>query len=405
MGVRIAEDRRPGKIIVDWEEPSGRRRWKTFQKTQDGRRQARIFAGDLERKLARGEPLPNERITFGEVAKQWLIHVRATVEPQTATNYEIGLRKHLLPEFEDRPIARVTRGVFKAHVERLLADKRLKAGTVGTKVVGVARNMFAWAMEPEQGYVVANPAAKLGRVLKLKSKRDVVRAMTREQLASFLGAARRTLNEDEYLHILLMVRSGLRLAEAEGLQWGDFLDDDRPVLCVERQALKGGGLGPPKTKQGRRKVDVSADLREALRGTWVRRHEERLRHGLPMTGWILCPEFSEVPKPGEAERSRQRMARAMRRALAAAGLPHFRPHDLRHTFCTLLLSQGEPVQWVKEQAGHSSISETVDTYGSWIQSESPGAVDRMADKTKASTEAKVVEFLSAGIVSSASEKA
>jgi len=46
-----------------------------------------------------------------------------------------------------------------------------------------------------------------------------------------------------------------------------------------------------------------------------------------------------------------------------------RVHDLRHTFASLLLQQGESVVYVKEQLGHGSIQITVDTYGHLI----PGA--------------------------------
>jgi integrase len=44
-------------------------------------------------------------------------------------------------------------------------------------------------------------------------------------------------------------------------------------------------------------------------------------------------------------------------------------HDLRHTYATLSLMQGESPAYVKEQLGHSSIKATVDIYCNWI----PGA--------------------------------
>ena len=394
MSVRIRGDRRPGRIVVDYDDASGRRRWKTFPKTQDGSRRANIFAGDIERKLARGEALPDERATFGEVAKEWLAYIRATVSSQTAANYESALRLHLLPEFGKRQIVRVTRAVFKGYVAELLTAGKLKRRTVAVKVVGVARSLFGWAQEPEQGYVTSNPAARLGRVMRLSAERSVVRAMTADQLSAFEGAVKRVLNEDDALSLLLLFRCGLRIGEMQGLRWGDFHDEQRPTLAIERQALKGGGIGPPKTKSGYRTVDVSGDLAEALRSAWVRRHEDRLKHGVAMTPWIACPEFLESPTRKQAENARARLRRAMKRALTEAKLPNFRVHDLRHTFCALLLSQGESVQYVQQQAGHGSIKETVDTYGSWIRAEAPGAMDRMAERTKPRGPADVAEFVS-----------
>ena len=55
--------------------------------------------------------------------------------------------------------------------------------------------------------------------------------------------------------------------------------------------------------------------------------------------------------------------------LAKAGIRKIRLHDLRHTFGSLLLQNGAPIVYVKEQMGHSSIRVTVDTYGHLI----PGA--------------------------------
>ncbi len=45
------------------------------------------------------------------------------------------------------------------------------------------------------------------------------------------------------------------------------------------------------------------------------------------------------------------------------------PHDLRHTYATLLLMDGYSPAYVQKQLGHHSISMTVDTYCHWIPGE------------------------------------
>ncbi len=52
-------------------------------------------------------------------------------------------------------------------------------------------------------------------------------------------------------------------------------------------------------------------------------------------------------------------------------------HDLRHTFASLLLQNGESPVYVKEQMGHSSIQVTVDCYGHLIPGGNKQAVDRL----------------------------
>lgn len=50
-------------------------------------------------------------------------------------------------------------------------------------------------------------------------------------------------------------------------------------------------------------------------------------------------------------------------SLKAAGLKRIRFHDLRHTFATLLIHQGENIKFIQNQMGHASIQTTMDRYG------------------------------------------
>ena len=60
-----------------------------------------------------------------------------------------------------------------------------------------------------------------------------------------------------------------------------------------------------------------------------------------------------------------------------AGLRHIRFHDLRHTFATLLLQNGESLAYVKDQLGHSSIRMTVDVYGHLVPGANRQAVNKL----------------------------
>ena len=68
--------------------------------------------------------------------------------------------------------------------------------------------------------------------------------------------------------------------------------------------------------------------------------------------------------------------------LEHAGLRRFRFHDLRHTYGSLLIQDGAPLAYVKEQMGHSSIQITVDTYGHLIPGANRRAVDRLDDRNQ-----------------------
>jgi integrase len=63
--------------------------------------------------------------------------------------------------------------------------------------------------------------------------------------------------------------------------------------------------------------------------------------------------------------------------LAKAGLRARRIHDLRPTFASLLIQQGEPIVYVQKQMGHKSIQVTVDVYGKWEPGGNREAIDRL----------------------------
>jgi integrase len=76
--------------------------------------------------------------------------------------------------------------------------------------------------------------------------------------------------------------------------------------------------------------------------------------------------------------------------IARAGQsPSFvRFHDLRHTFASLLLAQGESLAYVKDQMGHSSINVTVDVYGHLVPGGNRAAVDKLDELPKTAAEGK-----------------
>jgi len=65
------------------------------------------------------------------------------------------------------------------------------------------------------------------------------------------------------------------------------------------------------------------------------------------------------------------------RSRAAGPRSFFTPHSLRHTFASILLSDGVSPAYVQRQLGHASIKLTVDTYGKWLPMENKAAVDRL----------------------------
>ena len=58
------------------------------------------------------------------------------------------------------------------------------------------------------------------------------------------------------------------------------------------------------------------------------------------------------------------------------GLGNIRFHDLRHTFASLMLKNGENPKIIQEFLGHSSVAFTLDTYSHIIQGMGEEAIAR-----------------------------
>jgi integrase len=174
---------------------------------------------------------------------------------------------------------------------------------------------------------------------------------------------------DYYSLFLCAIHTALRSGELVGLQWGD-IDLHGKFLAVRRSVARRK-LGSPKNGKTRR-VDLSDSLLSTFSELRRKRKEEWLAKGQnEIPEWVFCNEDGGCAAPNNFKN------RLFFRCLEKAGLRRNRFHDLRHTFASLLLQNGESLQYVKDQMGHSSVKVTVDVYGHLVPGANRKAVDRL----------------------------
>ena len=100
-------------------------------------------------------------------------------------------------------------------------------------------------------------------------------------------------------------------------------------------------------------------LQVALR-LW-RRQQRRawLKVGQPFPEWV----FASVTGTALDESN---VRKAFNRLLDAAELDRRGPHQMRHTFASLLLQEGAPITYVSRQLGHRDASITLRVYAHWV---------------------------------------
>jgi len=370
--------KRRGKYVVDYRDGAGIRRWVTC----DTRGEAQgVLSEKLRESRQASRPAVNPDITVSAYLARWETLIASGIKSRTLADYKDTFRLHLTPAFGPMKIRHLHRGRIKV----LLAEK-LASGLSRNSVRIIHATLRAMLNAAiDDGVILANPAERLGRQLRLVKRagerQEGIKAFTREQLAHFLATA---AEEERHWAPLFftMARTGLRLGEALALQWEDLHFRAREIRVA--RGISRGRLDTPKSRHGRT-VDMSQQLTRALLRLQIERKTETLRRGWPaLPPWVFCSKRGTPLDTTNADK-------AFKRVLKDAELPrHFTPHCLRHTFASLLLQQGESPAYVQRQLGHASIQLTVDTYGRWLPMGNKAAVDRLDDASPGASGSKVV---------------
>ena len=366
------------KWVVDWRDPGGKR----FIETVDGDRDAaKRRLGEI---LKSGEQAASKRLTFQGYAESWLKnHAKVTIKHSTYLEYERALKVHLYPLFGSKPLVRVGRKM----VREMIATKQ-KAGLSQSTIRNILapmRQIYNQAIDDGDAY--ENPASRVGKFNKRKDAAAQLNPLTREEVKTLLD---KTLEKSPHWYPLLLcaTRTGMREGELIGLKGIDL--DFRGQFIEVQRILSRGELTTPKNGRTRR-VDMSGQLKDVLQELVSKKRSAALRKEMEkpagerrdaatvvnevMEEWVFA---TPAPRAGR-QLDPSNLRKVFQSQLTAAKLRRIRFHDLRHTFASLLIQQGESLAYVRDQLGHHSIQITVDTYGHLVPGGNRQAVDRLDD--------------------------
>ena len=186
-------------------------------------------------------------------------------------------------------------------------------------------------------------------------------AETRE----FISKLNELAPEDIYkkIPIKLMLLMGMRTAEVCGLRWSD-IDFKKKTIRVNRNRLYTKEFGiyekEPKTATSLRDIPMPDALINDLiiYMEWFRQadalFDERLDEYYLAVNVYRLPIFP------------QSIGQYLKRYERQWGMKEVTCHGLRHTYCSLLLSQNVPIQTVSKYMGHSDSTVTLKVYSHFI---------------------------------------
>jgi integrase len=364
-----------GKWVAQltWIDPATGRKLKR-EKHCATRKEAEQAVAQMVAEQARGLLMDPSRLTTRDFALEYLRRLEREGLRPNSIRLAQGELAYALPSLKDPkahdPLGRMRLQEVKPVHVRAAVDRVIEAGYAPRTVARVLMRLKALFREALRLELVArNPAEAIQ--VRLPKGEKAARALEPEEVARLLEAAEASRSRDMALLLRLMLETGLRRGEALALQWGD-VDLERGEVRVWRAWAKVGSKGaftPLKTPTAKRVVPLPLGL---LRRLKARKEEllERLNpeevDGLHLVGGV---------KPVDPDAFNH----YLRRLAERAGLGRVRVHDLRHTWATLALSRGIPLEVVSERLGHASPTITLNVYRHLLEEERRGYVLDLED--------------------------
>ncbi|MCI0617215.1 site-specific integrase, partial [bacterium] len=270
-----------------------------------------------------------------------LPHLKAALSEGTKQGYEDNFRIHVGPALGDHPLNAIDRKMVKGFVAALV-EKGLSRGSI-RKIIAELCAMLQRAIE--DGYIISNVASRMSGFYKhARVREEPILPFSKEEVSVFLQSVK--AHYPYYLPVFItFLHSGMRCGELAALCWRD-VDFEKRWLHVRSSITRGGSVG--KTKSGRtRKIDMS-DLLIATLKQW--QQDQQKCYGDDLPEWVFTNhEGGRLDMKnlyhrsfiGSLKKAKWKKVNDDGTEKDMVGLKHRRLHDLRHTFATLLVMNGE----------------------------------------------------------------
>lgn len=315
-----------------------------------------------DRKASGEQIVVNDKTTFAQLAEEWYEAKSRRLRPRTASYYRTTLDTVLIPRFGSYRLGAISAEAIAEFI-RELEDEGLHCIDRKRPTRPLGRSSIDNYLKPLQGtlklakrrkLIHDNPFADLTDDDRPQAdEKTHAHEWTEVEVAALIAAseARAAKPESRYDYtplIRLTVLQGLRIGEVLGLRWEDF-DKAEGTLRVERQWLRTGEYGPPKTAAGNRVIVLADEARKLLLD--LRMASSHSQDGDPIF----------VSQVGTPLSHRNVTRRGFEPVAEAAGLD-VTFHGLRHAAASRLIAGNVDDALVADQLGHEDSTVTRKVY-------------------------------------------
>jgi integrase len=288
----------------------------------NGKLRYRWFSGataeDVQRQMDDCSP-PRAAVTLAAWWERW--HKSLTCRQQSRDNYARYYKLRIGPSLGHIPVASITAFAIQEAWNQWGRGE----GGVGATTIRVTLDALSACLQGalRAGVIAQNPARNAVRPSAAEQQFDL---FEKEELLLIIEAC---LQDRKLYPFAVCASVGCRIGEALAWQPGDA-DPISGRLSISRTANRGGKLGPPKSRNGKRVVTVPTVARKAL--------------SLPPDTPHYCTALKRWV-----------------RLLEELGLRYRAPHQLRHSVATYSLAAGAELGNVARDLG-DSVGVIVRTY-------------------------------------------
>ncbi len=355
--------KKPKDYIYETKLASGKTSY-WFQVMVDGVRQtrrgfstkgeAKKARAEIMTELSKGNRISPSKTPFGKYFEDWLAtrsKAKKSLSISTQKMYDSYYRIHIASVIGSIPLSKISPDDIDALVNAV--QKKGLSEEMVKRVYSVVHTALNAAVK--KGTILTNPA---NRIEKPRVNRQERQVWSDETVKEFLKASRGYSRY--WIAVYLAVMTGMRQGEILGLKWSD-IDFDNGVIQVIRNYNKNSKtFDDLKTLKSRRAIAISPQIVEMLKEQKEKFEIEKNALGDRYHNYDLVIPASNG-KPAFTNLV-NRAWHAMRDKFKPEGAAEITFHDLRHTFASILLKQGEHPKIVSEILGHSTISITMDRY-------------------------------------------
>ena len=305
---------------------------------RDAKAKAEQYKIDYEVRLAAGDAVPLNRITFEDAAQRILKYKKEKLKANTwELNWNNVINNHLIPYFKDTNLSKIIENDISDY---FLSKKDLSRATL-RKHLSCLQEIFKNALKNH--YISSNPVEDYKLEFGTKStKKDVYTPEQAERVLAYATTHRFGLG------IILLLQYGMSVSELLGLMYGD-VDFENKTIHIQR----GVTLADHKV--------LISDTKNEYRNRVIAVNQatiDMIRSQEKKSEYIISNSRGTVCRPDNWRKRHYHVfmdEMHLHYFKSGIDIPVLNPHELRHTRASIWVNEGKNLYAIAAEMGWADL--------------------------------------------------